>query len=205
MAMAAAGDGDDHLLSLFASSLSHRRHAQPTFFLLLCKPLAFCFLQPLHSSAPHRFGDTELRLLDAALSAGADVSALLHTRSSARQLLRQSAAQAFSVPAPDLCTRLSIADFFARAFALTGDVEKDKITDISRLQNLAKSLSAMCSVQTQSAEYMKRKASGVDEKGNLHSVKSKLPGSSMFRLGIKARNIQKLRHSQERNLEDLEL
>nr|ABA95616.1 hypothetical protein LOC_Os12g01540 [Oryza sativa Japonica Group] len=90
---AAAGDGDEHLLSLFASALSHRR-----------------------------FGDQELRLLDAALSAGADVPSLLHTRSSARCLLRKAAAQAFS-SVPDLGTTLSTADFFARAFALAGDVE----------------------------------------------------------------------------------
>uniref|UniRef100_A0A0E0MBJ3 Uncharacterized protein n=1 Tax=Oryza punctata TaxID=4537 RepID=A0A0E0MBJ3_ORYPU len=200
------------------------------------------------------FGEQELRLLDAALSAGPDVSALLHTRSSARCLLREAAAQAFSVP--DLGTRLSIADFFARAFALAGDVEsclamryealllreakypddlhlqvsneewltfakdcldngfytiaskafanalvhidpscpryldptnsilkKDKINGISGLQNLAKSLSALRSVQTQSAEYMKRKASEVNDKCNLHLQKAKLPGSSMFRLG----------------------
>ncbi|XP_066162740.1 protein DOUBLE-STRAND BREAK FORMATION-like isoform X1 [Oryza sativa Japonica Group] len=246
---AAAGDGDEHLLSLFASALSHRR-----------------------------FGDQELRLLDAALSAGADVPSLLHTRSSARCLLRKAAAQAFS-SVPDLGTTLSTADFFARAFALAGDVEsclamryealllrqaeysddlhlqvsneewltfakdsldngfytiaskafanalvridpnhpeyldstnsilkKDKINDISGLQNLAKSLSALRSatctmtVQAQSAEYMKRKASGVDEKCNLHLKKTKLPGSSMFRLGIKTRNIQKLRCSRESNL-----
>uniref|UniRef100_A0A0E0MBJ2 Uncharacterized protein n=1 Tax=Oryza punctata TaxID=4537 RepID=A0A0E0MBJ2_ORYPU len=210
----------------------------------------------LHSSrlALRRFGEQELRLLDAALSAGPDVSALLHTRSSARCLLREAAAQAFSVP--DLGTRLSIADFFARAFALAGDVEsclamryealllreakypddlhlqvsneewltfakdcldngfytiaskafanalvhidpscpryldptnsilkKDKINGISGLQNLAKSLSALRSVQTQSAEYMKRKASEVNDKCNLHLQKAKLPGSSMFRLG----------------------
>uniref|UniRef100_I1R3A8 Uncharacterized protein n=1 Tax=Oryza glaberrima TaxID=4538 RepID=I1R3A8_ORYGL len=92
-AAAAAGDGDEHLLSLFASALSHRR-----------------------------FGDQELRLLDAALSAGADVPSLLHTRSSARCLLRKAAAQAFS-SVPDLGTTLSTADFFARAFALAGDVE----------------------------------------------------------------------------------
>uniref|UniRef100_A0A0D3HH83 Uncharacterized protein n=1 Tax=Oryza barthii TaxID=65489 RepID=A0A0D3HH83_9ORYZ len=238
---AAAGDGDEHLLSLFASALSHRR-----------------------------FGDQELSLLDAALSAGADVPSLLHTRSSARCLLRKAAAQAFS-SVPDLGTTLSVADFFARAFALTGDVEsclamryealllrqakysddlhlqvsneewltfakdsldngfytiaskafanallhidpshpgyldstnsilkKDKINDISGLQNLAKSLSARHSVQAQSAEYMKRKASGVDEKCNLHLGKTKLPGSLMFRLGIKTRNIQKLRCSRER-------
>ncbi|KAF0889636.1 hypothetical protein E2562_030118 [Oryza meyeriana var. granulata] len=239
-------DGDALLLSLFASALSHRR-----------------------------FGDQELRLLDAALSAGADVPALLHTRSSARQLLRESAAQAFSVPDLGTTTRLSIAGFFARAFALAGDVEsclamtyealllreakysddlhlqvsneewlafakdsfdngfytiaskafanalvhicpsrpvyldstnsilkKDKISDISGLQNLAKSLSALRSVHRQSAEYMKRKASGAKEKCNLHLGKAKLPESLMFRPGIKTRRIQKLHHSQERNSDE---
>jgi len=58
-------------------------------------------------------------------------------------------------------------------------------------------------VQTQSAEYMKRRASGVHEKYNLQSGKPKLTGSSMFRLGIKTRNIKKLLRSQERNLGDL--
>ncbi|CAD6269154.1 unnamed protein product [Miscanthus lutarioriparius] len=81
--------------------------------------------------------------------------------------------------------------------------EKDKINDITGLQNLAKSLSAQHSVQTQSAEYMKRRASGVHEKYNLQSGKPKLTGSSMFRLGIKTRNIKKLLRSQERNLGDL--
>ncbi|XP_040385284.1 uncharacterized protein LOC102722633 [Oryza brachyantha] len=233
------------LLSLFASALSNRS-----------------------------FGDQELRLLDAALSAGADVPALLHARSSARILLNESASQAFSVP--DLgTTRLSIADFFARAFALAGDVEsclamiyealllreatyshdlhlqvsnqewltfaKDcldngfytiaskafanalvnidpshpryldstnsivnngKINGISGLQNFTQSLSAPRSVQTQSAEYMKKKASEFNEKSNLQLGKIKVPGSSMFRLGIRTRNIQKLHHSRKRNLEE---
>lgn len=235
-------------LSLFASRLSH-----------------------------HRFGDEELRVLEAALSAGGDVAALLEARSSARRLLRARAVEALAAAAvEEEGTRLAIADFFARAFALVGDVEsclavrydalvlreakysddlhlhvsheewltfakdslhngfytiaskafanalvhihprqqgyldstnsilkKDEINDIRGLENLAKSLSALRSVQTQSAEYMKRKASGVTEKCNLHSRKPKLPGSSMFRLGIKTRNIQKLLRSRERNLEEV--
>ena len=58
-------------------------------------------------------------------------------------------------------------------------------------------------VQAQSAEYMKRKASSVSEKCNLHSEKPKLPGNLMFRLGIKTRNTQKLLCSRKRNLEDV--
>ncbi|CAD6270850.1 unnamed protein product [Miscanthus lutarioriparius] len=227
-----------------------------------------------------RFGDEDLRVLEAALSAGADVPALLATRSAARSLLQASAAEAFAFTATgsvlDGGSSLVVADFFARAFALVGDVEsclamryealllrdakycsdlhlqvsrqewltfakdsldngfytiaskafanalahihpshpghlvsanpieeKDKINDITGLQNLAKSLSAQHSVQTQSAEYMKRRASGVHEKCNLQSGKPKLTGSSMFRLGIKTRNIKKLLRSQERNLGDL--
>uniref|UniRef100_A0A0E0R351 LOB domain-containing protein n=1 Tax=Oryza rufipogon TaxID=4529 RepID=A0A0E0R351_ORYRU len=189
---AAAGDGDEHLLSLFASALSHRR-----------------------------FGDQELSLLDAALSAGADVPSLLHTRSSTRCLLRKAAAQAFS-SVPDLGTTLSVADFFARAFALTGNVEsclamryealllrQAKYSDDLHLQvsneewltfakdSLDNGFYTIAS-KAQSAEYMKRKASGVDEKCNLHLGKTKLPGSLMFRLGIKTRNIQKLRCSREK-------
>ncbi|CAD6255211.1 unnamed protein product [Miscanthus lutarioriparius] len=199
-----------------------------------------------------RFEDEDLRVLEAALSAGADVPALLATRSAARSLLQASAAEAFAFTATgsvlDGGTSLAVADFFARAFALVADVEewltfakdsldngfytiaskafanalahihpshpghldsansieeKDKINDITGLQNLAKSLSAQHSVQTQSAEYMKRRGSGVHEKYNLQSGKPKLTGSSMFRIGIKTRNKKKLLRSQERNLGDL--
>ncbi|GJM88201.1 hypothetical protein PR202_ga04234 [Eleusine coracana subsp. coracana] len=79
------------------------------------------------SLARHRFGDDDLRLLEAALSAGADVPAMLATRSSARRLLRARAAEAFlqppSGPEDHHGRVLSVADFFARAFALVGDVE----------------------------------------------------------------------------------
>jgi hypothetical protein len=76
-------------------------------------------------SRQHRFGDDDLRLLEAALSAGADVPALLATRSAARRLLQQRAREAFSAPDPllDHGRSLANADFFARAFALVGDVE----------------------------------------------------------------------------------
>ncbi|CAO2145313.1 unnamed protein product [Urochloa humidicola] len=172
----------------------------------------------------HSFGDDDLRLLEAALSAGADVPALLATRSAARRLLQDRATEAFAATPLDHERSLAIADFFARAFALVADVQafacagahihrshpgqlgstnsidKDKINDIIGLQNLAKSLSAQHSVQTQSAEYMTRKASGVHDKYNLQPGKPKLPGSSMFRLGIKTRNTKKLLCSRERNL-----
>ncbi|XP_062197926.1 protein DOUBLE-STRAND BREAK FORMATION-like [Phragmites australis] len=226
----------------------------------------------------HRFGDQELRVLEAALSAGGDVPALLATRAEARCLLRASAVEAFPATGPveEDGRRFATADFFARAFALVGDVEsclamkyealvlreskysddhhlqvshdewltfakdsldngfytiaskafanalahirpsharhldsansiqeKDRINNITGLQNLAKSLSAQHSVQTQSAEYMKRRTSGVHEKCNLQPGKPKLPGSSMFRLGIKTRNIKKLLRSQERNLDEI--
>ncbi|CAM0152163.1 unnamed protein product [Urochloa decumbens] len=221
------------------------------------------------------FGDDDLRVLEAALSAGADVLALLATRSAARRLLQDRAPEAFSNAPLDHGRSLAIADFFARAFALVGDVQsclamryealllrdakyshdhhlqvsreewstfakdsldngfytiaskafacaaahihpshpgqldstnsidKDKIDDVIGLQNLAKSLSAQHSVQTQSAEYMTRRASGVHDKYNLQPGKPKLPGSSMFRLGIKTRNIKKLLRSRERNLGDM--
>jgi len=74
-----------------------------------------------------RFGDEDLRVLEAALSAGADVPALLATRSAARSLLQASAAEAFASTATgsvlDGGSSLVVADFFARAFALVGDVE----------------------------------------------------------------------------------
>ncbi|KAL6597314.1 hypothetical protein ACP70R_046754 [Stipagrostis hirtigluma subsp. patula] len=241
MEAAAAPD----VLSLFASRLSHRR-----------------------------FGGDELRVLEAALSAGGDVPALLATRLAARRLLRASVAEAFAAPGPvgEDGRMLAVADFFARAFALVGDVEsclamryealvlrdakysddlhfqvsreewstfakdsldngfytiaskafanalahlrpshpghldstnlieeKDNTNYIAGLQNLAKSLSAQHSVQTQSAEYMKRRASSGHQKCNLQSGKPKLTGVSMFRLGIKTRNMKKLLHSRERN------
>ena len=66
-------------------------------------------------------------MLEAALSAGADVPALLATRSAARSLLQASAAEAFAFTATgsvlDGGSSLVVADFFARAFALVGDVE----------------------------------------------------------------------------------
>ncbi|RCV36908.1 hypothetical protein SETIT_8G019300v2 [Setaria italica] len=76
-------------------------------------------------SRQHRFGDDDLRLLEAALSAGADVPALLATRSAARRLLQQRAKEAFAAldPLLDQGRSLASADFFARAFALVGDVE----------------------------------------------------------------------------------
>nr|XP_051186162.1 uncharacterized protein LOC127300121 isoform X2 [Lolium perenne] len=173
-----------------------------------------------------RFGDDELRVLEAALSSGGDVAAMLATRSEARRLLRERSTEAFAAAAAEEAgARLSVADFFARAFALAGDVEafanalvhnhsstldstnpilkKSKINDIRGLQNLAKSLSGQRSVQAQSAEYMKRKAPSISEKCNLQSEKPKLPGNMMFRLGIKTRNTQKLLCSRKRNLEDV--
>jgi hypothetical protein len=58
-------------------------------------------------------------------------------------------------------------------------------------------------IQIKSTKYMERRASSVHEKYNLQSGKPKLTRSSMFRLGIKTRNIKKLLRSQERNLGDL--
>ncbi|XP_047078730.1 uncharacterized protein LOC124689219 [Lolium rigidum] len=91
-------------------------------------------------------------------------------------MLRERSAEAFAAAAAEeVGARLYVADFFARAFALAGDVEafanalvhnhsstldstnpilkKSKINDIRGLQNLAKSLSGQRSVQAQSAEY----------------------------------------------------
>jgi hypothetical protein len=65
------------------------------------------------------------------------------------------------------------------------------------------SFACALTVQKQSTEYMKRRASGVHEKYNLQSGKPKLTGSSMFRLGIKTRNMKKLLGIQERNMRDL--
>ena len=73
-------------------------------------------------------GDHHLRLLQAALSAGPDVPALLHTRSAARRLLQDRAKEAFAAaqaqtPPLDHARILAVADFFARAFALVADVQ----------------------------------------------------------------------------------
>ncbi|KAM0896431.1 hypothetical protein ACQ4PT_023182 [Festuca glaucescens] len=71
-----------------------------------------------------RFGDDELRVLEAALSSGGDVAAMLATRSEARRMLRERSAEAFAAAAAEeVGARLSVADFFARAFTLAGDVE----------------------------------------------------------------------------------
>ena len=69
-------------------------------------------------------GDYLLRLLQAALSAGPDVPALLQTRSAARRLLQDRAKEAFAfaaAQAPPLhhARILALADFFA----LVADVQ----------------------------------------------------------------------------------
>ncbi|KAL6653850.1 hypothetical protein ACP70R_008774 [Stipagrostis hirtigluma subsp. patula] len=98
-----------------APRLRHRPQASRTFRANLSLRPSLCC----------RFGGDELRVLEAALSAGGDVPALLATHSAARRLLRASAAEAFSTPGPvgEDGRRLAVADFFARAFALVGDVE----------------------------------------------------------------------------------
>lgn len=68
---------------------------------------------------------------------------------------------------------------------------------------LSNTSTSAVTVHTQAAEYMKRRASGVHAKYKLQSGKPKLPGSSMFMLGIKTRNIKKLVQSRERNLSEI--
>lgn len=109
-------------LSLFASRLSHHRYARTLHRLPAPASTTYHFNLPSHRS--RRFGDEELRVLEAALSAGGDVATLLSTRSAARKLLRESVAEACAAAAVEGDgARLSVADFFARAFALSGDVE----------------------------------------------------------------------------------
>jgi len=81
-----------------------------------------------HPSTTFGDGDHLLRLLQAALSAGPDVPALLQTRSAARRLLQDRAKEAFAfaaAQAPPLhhARILALADFFPRAFALVADVQ----------------------------------------------------------------------------------
>jgi hypothetical protein len=109
------------------TSLPNPHHSNPT-------PLS---LFPLC-----RFGDDQLRALEAALSAGADVPAMLATRSSARRLLRAGAAEAFLQSSDGVmedhastCRSLSVADFFARAFALVGDVQVITLYSANRDQS----------------------------------------------------------------------
>ncbi|CAL9074945.1 unnamed protein product [Musa textilis] len=66
---------------------------------------------------------------------------------------------------------------------------------IKKLKDVATSLIASCSVQTQSAEYLKRK--GTQENICILCLrKTNHVASSMFRCGIKKRNMQKLQSSQ---------
>ncbi|URD76188.1 hypothetical protein MUK42_08602 [Musa troglodytarum] len=66
---------------------------------------------------------------------------------------------------------------------------------IKKLKDVATSLIASCSVQTQSAEYLKRK--GTQENICISCLrKTNHVASSMFRCGIKKRNMQKLQSSQ---------
>ncbi|CAL9083337.1 unnamed protein product [Musa acuminata var. zebrina] len=66
---------------------------------------------------------------------------------------------------------------------------------IKKLKDVATSLIASCSVQTQSTEYLKRK--GTQENICIScSSRTNHVASSMFRCGIKKRNMQKLQRSQ---------
>ncbi|XP_078181134.1 protein DOUBLE-STRAND BREAK FORMATION [Carex rostrata] len=70
--------------------------------------------------------------------------------------------------------------------------------DIKRLRDLASSLVSSHSVQTQSTQYMKRKAERVEAKKSLQLIKLKQVGSNLFRNGIKKRNAQKFLLSKSR-------
>jgi hypothetical protein len=110
-------------LSLFASRLSRRRFAHTNAPSRSSPASRTSHFSPSPRRS-RRFGDDELRVLEAALSSGGDVAAMLATRSEARRLLRERSTEAFAAAAAEEAgARLSVADFFARAFALVGDVE----------------------------------------------------------------------------------
>jgi hypothetical protein len=108
-------------LALFASGLSCRRYGTtPRSRLPQPQPTCGSHPPPDWARLRCRFGDEDLRVLEAALSAGADVPALLATRSAARRLLQSSAAEAFASTATGSVllgggSSLAVADFFARA------------------------------------------------------------------------------------------
>ncbi|XP_058075117.1 protein DOUBLE-STRAND BREAK FORMATION isoform X2 [Magnolia sinica] len=80
----------------------------------------------------------------------------------------------------------NIDNFFAEA---------EVIERIKKLRDMARALAASHSVQAQAAEYLNRKANQQTSKRELHSSDSSHLASSMFRSGIKKRNMQQLRKS----------
>ncbi|XP_008792172.1 protein DOUBLE-STRAND BREAK FORMATION [Phoenix dactylifera] len=79
---------------------------------------------------------------------------------------------------------------------VTVTMEEQTVNKIKKLRDMATALVASHSVQTQSAEYLKRKAIQEDPKCSSCSANTSYVASSMFRQGIKRRNMQKLNQSQ---------
>ncbi|XP_072995014.1 protein DOUBLE-STRAND BREAK FORMATION [Typha latifolia] len=81
----------------------------------------------------------------------------------------------------------------------SGTAADHTINKIKGPRDMATRLIASHSVQTESAQYLQRKATRVYQNCSLSSVNRKCVASSMFRYGIRKRNIQKLYHSRGLN------
>ncbi|XP_073101045.1 protein DOUBLE-STRAND BREAK FORMATION isoform X2 [Elaeis guineensis] len=79
---------------------------------------------------------------------------------------------------------------------VTVTMEEHAVNKIKKLRDMATALVASHSVQTESATYLKRKAIHEDLIGSSCSATTTYVASSMFRQGIKRRNMQKLYRSQ---------
>ncbi|MQM01841.1 hypothetical protein Taro_034601 [Colocasia esculenta] len=76
-------------------------------------------------------------------------------------------------------------------------MESQMVRKIKKLRNRALELDAPRSVQTRTADYLKEKAIQFQKNQESHPTGARCPASLLFRNAIKARNMKKLRKSQE--------
>ncbi|KAK1586208.1 hypothetical protein Q3G72_000130 [Acer saccharum] len=80
------------------------------------------------------------------------------------------------------------------------DLETDEISEVTekikRMKNHAVTLAASCSVQVQAAKYLEKKTANKSKINSSHCKGRKSAASTLFRNGIKTRNLQKLRELQ---------
>ncbi|PIA59538.1 hypothetical protein AQUCO_00400436v1 [Aquilegia coerulea] len=168
-----------------------------------------------------RFDEGTLGILDSIL-VSKDVKSLLQLRNGLKRLLRsESVSYLQEISHKSIHDKLLILDFFVRAFALVADVEgcenallcfqanndvKSKsniyltdsqvIDEIRKVKDVAVKLIAPHSVQAQTAEHLKTKSVQQSKLNSSFSEDTQCLASSMFREGIKKRNMQKLRELQ---------
>ncbi|KAB1202247.1 hypothetical protein CJ030_MR8G010081 [Morella rubra] len=162
-----------------------------------------------------RFGDATLRILESVL-VSKSVKSLKEVESSLRVFLRTESLPAIrEIAEKSVDQKLLILEFFVYAFALIGDAcenaqaclkrsdaanpkiaafsEKEQVTEkLARLKDFALTSASSCSVQAQAAEYLKKKSTGNGKVHPSFCKETRSLASTMFRSGIKKRNVRKL-------------